>query len=566
MRGKKPYREGWYLIAFFGLFLVTGPVIGQRPTGANVIRGVFRPPAVSKNKIAWNTRQPAAGVKVTQADLHLPLKYGINLPSGNNSGSGGLNEPNPISKDSPPPKQVWLLRLPPGHVPAGWPGPRQPFRPITSGQRPIDPNRYQGPLGWNPASGGAANPEPTRDEEIPHTEPTPQDLPPGTPDVTLGPDWPSIEDQLIDAGRVADSSPGVNKEASPAVPWPTDERDKEPVLAERLGDKIHAATEPEREWPSVDDGQVAFPESRLPNQKLETDAWTMPDKKGGTDDVNSLPEFGIPNGGLPDSETVESWGRYPKLENDDPLGGLVNPFGKGGTSHSSGPDFGPDAGRPDFGGRQGILNLGSFDPHMPKDDGSSGGAKDPFGGPGPLNTNKGPMGAGQVGQDKEKVIAKAFEVTVDGKVYVHIWSKSKFTESWTMYLSYDTDAKDVLDAADAGLADIVVGSKSVYVYPKKGPSGESIGDFLGLECEGPIDTGGDRPGPTSVDDLDKSKAAGVLVKDPAYTQGGAGNSGIDATKHPSHVSNPGYEGGVAKGGGIKVNRDLVTDPPETSGN
>jgi hypothetical protein len=86
-------------------------------------------------------------------------------------------------------------------------------------------------------------------------------------------------------------------------------------------------------------------------------------------------------------------------------------------------------------------------------------------------------------------------------------------------------------------------------------------------CEGPIDTGGGFEPPTSLNDVDKSKAGGGLVIDPAASQWFSGLSGVDTSNHPNQASNPGYEGGSCgtSKGGVKHDPSQITDPPEDSG-
>jgi hypothetical protein len=77
--------------------------------------------------------------------------------------------------------------------------------------------------------------------------------------------------------------------------------------------------------------------------------------------------------------------------------------------------------------------------------------------------------------------------------------------------------------------------------------------------------GGGQMGPVKAEDIDKSKAAGIFVKDPAYDQGGSADGSVLGTKHPGQVTDYGYEGGKPPSdGGIRNVRDQLTDPPETA--
>jgi hypothetical protein len=77
--------------------------------------------------------------------------------------------------------------------------------------------------------------------------------------------------------------------------------------------------------------------------------------------------------------------------------------------------------------------------------------------------------------------------------------------------------------------------------------------------------GDGQKGPVTADDIDKSKAAGTFVKDPAYDQGGSSDSALLGTKHPGQITDYGYEGGKPPSdGGIRTVRDQLTDPPETA--
>ena len=564
----------------------------QPAQGVKVIRGVFQPP-FGDVEFPNAGKKPPQGGKVTQAFLHLPHRYGIHLPGSNKPGSGMLIEPDSPSKGSPPPKNVRPIKAPPGHLQPGQPFPKpwplvrpitaghrpidpnrpRPWplvRPITPGQKPVDPNRYQGPPQSEPAPGSSVNPEPVESEETPRSEP-PDDLP--TDDMEQDSSDPEDQDVRVEPGT------------TPAQEWPADERPSEPARAGQVDDKV-AATEPVRQWPSVDDARgdrAALPDERLPNQKLDTDAWMTPEKTGRTDDANSLPDFDSSGMGLPSSEDIEGWGRIPGLEDNDPFADPTNPWGKGGTGRPGGPDFGPDGNGPggngpDFGGRDGILNLGSFDPHMPKEDGISGGSKDGFGGPGPINTNKGPAGAGQAGTDYY-----GSSYLSAGSAWQHFKDEQEERQGAADIREFNHITGSDVHASGAcvpasceemPLAEALLCYGQPQTQKKKSKEGpvpqvvdpEDPPDQSG--CEGPIDTGGDRPGPTSADDLNKAKAAGVLVKDPAYGQGPAVGSGVNSSNAPGHVSNPGYEGGsAAKGGsGIKSNKELVTDPAEVSKN
>jgi hypothetical protein len=77
--------------------------------------------------------------------------------------------------------------------------------------------------------------------------------------------------------------------------------------------------------------------------------------------------------------------------------------------------------------------------------------------------------------------------------------------------------------------------------------------------------GDGQKGPVTADDIDKSKAAGTFVKDPANDQGGSSGSALLGTKHPGQITDYGYEGGKPPSdGGIRNVRDQLTDPPETA--
>jgi len=77
--------------------------------------------------------------------------------------------------------------------------------------------------------------------------------------------------------------------------------------------------------------------------------------------------------------------------------------------------------------------------------------------------------------------------------------------------------------------------------------------------------GDGQKGPVTADNIDKSKAAGTFVKDPAYDQGGSPDSALLGTKHPGQITDYGYEGGKPPSdGGIRNVRDQLTDPPETA--
>ncbi|MBN1438562.1 MAG: hypothetical protein JW929_04055 [Anaerolineales bacterium] len=94
--------------------------------------------------------------------------------------------------------------------------------------------------------------------------------------------------------------------------------------------------------------------------------------------------------------------------------------------------------------------------------------------------------------------------------------------------------------------------------PKK-PKG-SAQKQMGHPDEG---QGGGQTKPGKAEDINQAKAGGILVKDPAYGQGGQGDGQVLFTKHPGQVTDYGYEGGKAPlSGGVRTYRDQVIDPAE----
>ena len=81
--------------------------------------------------------------------------------------------------------------------------------------------------------------------------------------------------------------------------------------------------------------------------------------------------------------------------------------------------------------------------------------------------------------------------------------------------------------------------------------------------DGSDEEGGPAPKDLDADDINKAQAGGILVSDPAFTQGGLEGRQLLGTKWPGLVIDYGYEGGKQPlSGGIKAGAEQVTDPAE----
>jgi hypothetical protein len=313
--------------------------------------------------------------------------------------------------------------------------------------------------------------------------------------------------------------------------------------------------------PRIDeDGQasdVELPNERLPNQDLLPDHGRTPEQDI-TDDSNFMPDF---SGG---------WNSdFSGLEDDSPAGN-PDPFGDGDgggsgwLSDSGDPgDRGPGGylSNPFEDAMNGLNSMGKIPGQGDFPGSGDGGAKTSDGGPGRVMPNP---TSGQHGSDLDETTARlariaAFEALPAGMV----------TEDAMRQYAADfavESASSIFDnTGDLG-GDPNVSATGV---PQATDEEDPPPPKKENDCDGPIDTGGGRVGaPQGPSDVDRSKAGGGLVGDPAASQWFSGLSGVDMSNHPNQASNPGYDGGRGPigDGGVKHDPNLAADPPQKSGN
>jgi hypothetical protein len=332
----------------------------------------------------------------------------------------------------------------------------------------------------------------------------------------------------------------------------------------------------------------------LEQPEVRTEGSRPGSSRPGNQSQDDLGLGGQPLGQIDDIMT----GNIPGLEGD--------PFGQGGALPSAGGTgrgtdmFGEDSGPGDFEGSiqddlmgaagifQGIPGEGPRDPGLmgggpgsvnpmyggdmagkgSKKKGSKGSDnKDPKGDD---SKNKGTQGKGTQGKGstdaktKGKVTYAGGNMGKNGKVTYTGKQKSTDTCQGTMESQFFQGQIKGFQLGETGAVDINCGDGTHY-FVRWSPDGVTASQYGRRgQAKMPRPDGEEgTPAPRSPEDIDKSKAAGTLVTDPAYTQGGAGDGMVVTTKHPGHVTDPPYEGsGDSKDGGIKSGAELVTDPPE----
>jgi hypothetical protein len=258
-------------------------------------------------------------------------------------------------------------------------------------------------------------------------------------------------------------------------------------------------------------------------------------EKPGSDPLGGTPDVGL--AGMPGLGDIEGF-QIPGPEEDPFESGMSDPSDGG----PEGPGLSDPWGSADPGGGEGIgLGFGGVSDFEGPGEGAPPG--DTPGGPGLLDPAKGPGAIGHVAEPPE-------DKDVDNPDYPATGAGVIFAPSDVYKLGeWEGRIYDNQYYRAAGINVVEEPSKTYVPTEKQTPRPDG-------------DDGTVQP-PKSEDDFDWSKVGGILVTDPAYTQGGRATSGINITKHPGQVTDPTYEGsGGGEGGGLRPGAEMVTDPPE----
>ena len=180
------------------------------------------------------------------------------------------------------------------------------------------------------------------------------------------------------------------------------------------------------------------------------------------------------------------------------------------------------------------------------------------GGPGAIHPKYDHGQAGAPPQDKP--VNNPNQPVKDGEVF---WPSDVYKLSKAEAKAYDKQTEyEVIVGAGKDKIPQVFSDDDGFVYeiPKKESSKSKA--KMG-HPDGSDEEGGPAPKDLDADDINKAQAGGILVSDPAFTQGGLEGRQLLGTKWPGLVIDYGYEGGKQPlSGGIKAGAEQVTDPAE----